>query len=64
MSLITVLALIWGLRVQTSVPSVFQGDHGILATPFVPSWLAAVVLMAAATVLATMAGRRQLAAAH
>jgi len=64
MAVTTVLALIWGLRVQTSDPTVFHGDHGILATPFVPSWLAAVVLMAAATVLATMAGRRQLAAAH
>jgi hypothetical protein len=62
MGVVTVVALVWGLRVRTSEPSVFHGDQGILATPFVPSWIATVVLMGAATVLATIAGRRQLAA--
>jgi hypothetical protein len=64
MAVTTVVALIWGLRVRASEPTVFHGDHGILATPFVPSWVATLVLMAAATVLATIAGRRQLAAAR
>jgi hypothetical protein len=58
----TIIALIWGLRVHTSAPTAFHGDHGIVATPFMPSWIATVVLMAAATAFATTAGRRQLAA--
>jgi hypothetical protein len=62
MAVTTVVALIWGLRVQANDPGAFHGDQGILATPFVPSWIATVVLMAAATVLAAIAGRRQLAA--
>jgi hypothetical protein len=62
MAVSTVVALVWGLRVRAGDPAAFHGDHGILATPFVPSWITTVVLMAAATVLATLAGRRQLAA--
>jgi drug/metabolite transporter (DMT)-like permease len=58
MAVTTVVALIWGLR----VPTEFHGAEGILATPFAPSWIGVVALMAAATVLATTAGRRQLAA--
>jgi hypothetical protein len=55
-------ALIWGLQVRASDPTGFRGDHGILATAFTPSWIAAVALMAFATGLAATAGRRQLAA--
>jgi multidrug transporter EmrE-like cation transporter len=62
MAVTTVAALVWGLRVRSADPAGFRGTHGILATPFVPSWVAAVVLMAAATALAATAGRRQLAA--
>ncbi|GIF47274.1 hypothetical protein DFJ67_6908 [Asanoa ferruginea] len=53
----TVVALVWGLRAPA-------GDQGILATPFVPSWITTVVLMAAATAIATVASRRQFAAAR
>jgi hypothetical protein len=62
MAVASVAALIWGLRVRSGDPAGFRGDHGILATPFVPSWIAVVVALAAATVLAALAGRRQLAA--
>jgi hypothetical protein len=62
MAVTTLVALIWGLRVAASDPTGFHGDQGILATPFVPSWITTVVLMAAATALATIASRRQLAA--
>lgn len=62
MAVTTVAALIWGLQVYAGDPTEFRGDNGILATPFVPSWIAAIVLMAAATVLATLGLRRQLAA--
>jgi hypothetical protein len=62
MAVATVAALIWGLRVRSGDPAWFRGDHGILATPFVPSWIAIVVALAAGTVLAALAGRRQLTA--
>jgi hypothetical protein len=62
MAVTTVAALVWGLRVRADDPAGFRGDHGILATPFVPSWIVAVAMMAVATGLAATAGRRQLAA--
>jgi hypothetical protein len=62
MAVTTVAALIWGLRVHTGDPTGFRGDNGLLATPFVPSWIVIVVLMATATGLAATASRRQLSA--
>lgn len=62
MAVATVAALIWGLQVRSGDPTWFRGDQGILASPFAPSWIAVVVALAAATVLAALAGRRQLAA--
>jgi hypothetical protein len=64
MAATTVAALIWGLQVRSSDPTGFRGDNGILGTPFVPSWIAAVVLLAVATGLAATASRRQLTAAR
>jgi hypothetical protein len=61
MAMSTLAALIWGLRVRATDASAFRGDHGLLATPFLPNWIGALVLMAAATALAAAAGRRQLA---
>jgi hypothetical protein len=60
MAATTITALVWGLQVRSSDPAGFRGDHGILATPFVPSWVAVVVLLAAATGLAVTAGRREM----
>ncbi|WP_425956765.1 hypothetical protein [Xylanimonas sp. McL0601] len=60
MAAATVLAFVFGLRVRAGDPSVFAGDFGLLATPFVPSWVATVVLLAVATGLAAGAGLRQL----
>jgi hypothetical protein len=62
MAVATVAALIWGLQVRSGDPAWFRGDQGILATPFVSSWIVIVVALATATVLAAFAGRRQLAA--
>jgi hypothetical protein len=62
MAVATVAAVIWGLQVRSGEPAWFGDDQGILATPFVPSWIAVVVALATATALATLAGRRQLAA--
>jgi hypothetical protein len=64
MAVATVAAVAWGLRLRSGDPAAFGGDHGILASPFVPSWVAVVAGLAAATVLAGIAGRRQLAAAR
>jgi hypothetical protein len=55
----SVLALVWGLRVHATAPGAFSGDDGLVATPFVVSWVATVVLMAVAAVLAGVASRRQ-----
>ncbi|MCU7730219.1 hypothetical protein ODJ79_41435 [Actinoplanes sp. KI2] len=57
MALATVAALIWGLQVRST------GGLGFLATPLLPSWLGLMVALGAATVLAGVAGRRQLRAA-
>ena len=59
-----VLALAWGLSVRAGDPGVVSGDQGLVATPFVPSWVATVVLLAAAAALAAVAGRRQIGLAH
>ena len=58
----TVAALIWGLQVRTADPAAFRGHHGIIATPFVSSWLAVVMALTVSAVLAALAGRRQRAA--
>jgi hypothetical protein len=57
MAVATAAAFIWGLQVRSG-----SGDQGFLATAFVPSWIAVVTALAAATVLAALAGRRHLAA--
>ena len=64
MAVATIGALVWGLRIHVDDPGGFRGDHGILATSFVPSWIAALILMAIATALTADAGRRQLIADH
>lgn len=65
MATTTVAALIWGLQVGSQDPSVFHAaDGGLLSTPFVPSWIGAMIAMAAATGLAVSAVRAQRAAAR
>lgn len=61
MAVATIAALISGLQVRSGAPAVFHGEYGILATPFVPSWIAVVVALGAATVLSGLGARRQLA---
>jgi hypothetical protein len=62
MAVATLTAVAWGLPLRSVDPSALHGNHGILATPFVPSWIAVVAAFATATALATTAARRQLAA--
>ncbi|MEV6844366.1 hypothetical protein [Actinoplanes sp. NPDC051411] len=55
MAVATIAAVIWGLQVRTAA-----GNHGgLLATPFVPSWIGVVVAFAAATALAARSSRRR-----
>ena len=60
MAVAAVAAVIWGLQVGSADPTGFRGDHGILATPFVFSWIAVVVALTVSAVLAALAGRHQL----
>jgi len=62
MAVATAAAAVWGLQVRSADPAGFRGDHGVLATAFVPSWIMVVAALTASTVLAALAGRRQLAA--
>jgi hypothetical protein len=64
MAVTTVAAVIWGLQLRSRQPAAFSGDYGLLAGPFVPSWIAVVAALAVATALAALATRRQLAVAH
>jgi hypothetical protein len=64
MAVATVAAALWGLQLRSADPAGFGGDNGILATPFVPSWIAVLVALSVSTVLAALAARRQVAATH
>jgi hypothetical protein len=56
MGVATIAAVVWGLQVRSAA-----ADHGgLLATPFMPSWIGVVVGFAAAAVLAARSSRRQL----
>jgi len=59
MAVATVSAVVWGLQVRSADPAGFSGDHGLLATSFVISWIGVVAALAAATVLASLASRRR-----
>ncbi|WP_158273838.1 hypothetical protein [Micromonospora sp. RP3T] len=56
----TISALVWGLRVRTVDAAVFDGGQGLVATPFIPSWIAVLSVLCAATVLSGIAARRLL----
>ncbi len=60
MAATTLACLAWGIAVEHAHASVTTGPSGgLLATPFLPSWIVIVVLMAGATLLAGSAARRQ-----
>jgi hypothetical protein len=61
MGITTVAALIWGVQVRAGEPAGWNRHHGLVATPFAPSWVVVVVAFAAATALAVLASRRELA---
>ncbi|SBT41518.1 hypothetical protein [Micromonospora auratinigra] len=58
MAAATTAVLAWGLGVRTADPAAFAGNQGFVATPFVSSWLAVLIALAAATVLSGVAARR------
>jgi hypothetical protein len=55
MAVATGAALVWGLQIRSQHPSA----QGFLAGPFMPSWIAVVAALAAATALAGSAARRR-----
>lgn len=57
MAVATIASVMWGLQLRSADPAVFNGDNGLLATPFVPSWIGVVIALAAATALATLSTR-------
>jgi len=63
MAVASIAAVLWGLQVHSADPAGFRGDQGILATPFVLSWVAVVLALTASAVLAALTSRRWLLAA-
>ena len=57
MAATTLACLVWGLSVWSANPAGFSAHAGAVASPFVPTWLAILALMAAATVLGATAIR-------
>ncbi|SCE91783.1 hypothetical protein [Micromonospora mirobrigensis] len=53
----TFAVLVWGLRVRATDAAAFHSDQGLLATPFVSSWLAVLIALCAASVLGAVAAR-------
>jgi hypothetical protein len=59
MTAATIACLVWGLTVRSANPSGFGPHNGVLASPFILSWIIVLVLMATATTLTAAATRRQ-----
>jgi hypothetical protein len=59
----TIAVLVWGLRIRTTDVAAFDGNQGLVATPFVSSWIAVLIALCTASVLSGIAARRHLTAA-
>ena len=59
MAATTAAGIVWGIAVHAADPSRFASRDGILASPFIPSWIAILVIMAVATALSVRAARRE-----
>jgi len=62
MTVVTLALVVWGLSLRADVPSLFDGNDGFLASSTAANWLAHVVVMAVATVVAVWATLRSFAA--
>jgi hypothetical protein len=62
MAITWIATLAWGLSLHSSVPHLFESSRGIMRTSTSASWLEIVVMMALATVLATVSLVRSLSA--
>jgi hypothetical protein len=58
----TIAVLVWGLRIRMADAATLDGDQGLMATSFVPSWIAVLIALCAASVLSGVAARRHLTA--
>lgn len=57
MAVATAACVVWGLALHAADPVRFTSHDGILASPFVPSWIVVTALMMAATALGVRAAR-------
>jgi hypothetical protein len=64
MAMMVVLAAViaWGINVQADAPQLYNGNHGILASPTAFSWIGSIVTMALAVLIALAGLRRGLGA--
>ncbi|QLQ36558.1 hypothetical protein [Micromonospora robiginosa] len=60
MAAATVAVLVWGLRARTTDAAAFHRNEGLLATPFISSWIAVMAALCAASVLGGIAARHHL----
>jgi hypothetical protein len=51
MAVVTGADLSWGLAIRSADSTLFHSDNGLIATPMPPSWIAGVLVLAAATVV-------------
>jgi hypothetical protein len=59
MAAATLACATWGVGLWVSDPAEFNSDDGLVATSLSGSWVAITAVMAAATVLAVVASRRE-----
>jgi hypothetical protein len=62
MALILAATITWGLRLRDSAPQLFAGNDGIVGSSTMGTWLAIVIAMAIATILAAISLMRGLSA--
>lgn len=62
MALMLAAVLIWGLSLRSSIPQLFESNEGMFGTSTAAAWLKIVLMMAAATGLATFSLLRGFAA--
>ena len=60
----TLACLAWGLALRAADPRGFTARDGLLATPFIPSWILILLAMGTATALAARTSRRPTPLVH
>jgi hypothetical protein len=63
MLVVTAALVLWGLDLRTEVPSLFDGNDGLLSTSTAANWLIIASIMAVATIIAIVAAITSFSAA-